>query len=118
MDGIGLAKRIGENSRLTALRLIMLTTRDHHESNSDTGPLFAAILTKTLRRSQALNCVTRAMIAAPEAGVEDTGIRSALPAAAARAFVPKILLVEDNPVNREVAVGMLESLGCMAHAAE
>jgi len=32
--------------------------------------------------------------------------------------VPKILLVEDNPVNREVAVGMLESLGCSAHAAE
>ncbi len=45
-------------------------------------------------------------------------IRSALPAAAARTFVPKILLVEDNPVNREVAVGMLESLGCVAHAAE
>src|SRR6202035_4503137 len=44
--------------------------------------------------------------------------RSALPAAAARTFVPKILLVEDNPVNREVAVGMLESLGCVAHAAE
>ena len=38
--------------------------------------------------------------------------------AALRAFVPKILLVEDNPVNREVAVGMLESLGCVAHAAE
>ncbi|HEY0802057.1 MAG TPA: response regulator, partial [Steroidobacteraceae bacterium] len=30
----------------------------------------------------------------------------------------KILLVEDNPVNREVAVGMLESLGCVTHAAE
>ena len=40
------------------------------------------------------------------------------PAPAGRAAGPKILLVEDNPVNREVAVGMLESLGCMAHAAE
>ena len=118
MDGIELAKRIREDARLTALRLIMLTTRDHHESNSDTVQLFAAILTKPLRRSQLLNCVTRAMIAAPEAGVEETGIRAALPAASARAFVPKILLVEDNPVNREVAVGMLESLGCVAHAAE
>jgi len=118
VDGIGLAKRIREDSRLTALRLIMLTTRDHHESNSDTVQLFAAILTKPLRRSQLLNCVTRAMTAAPDAGLEDTAIRSALPAAPARAFVPKILLVEDNPVNREVAVGMLESLGCVAHAAE
>jgi len=54
-----------------------------------------------------------------------TAVRSATnptecssPTAAARTFVPKILLVEDNPVNREVAVGMLESLGCNACAAE
>src|ERR1700733_13951713 len=118
MDGIDLANRIRDDSRLAAIRLIMLTTRDHHESNSATVQLFAAILTKPLRRSQLLNCVTRAMIATPEAGLEETAIRSALPATAGRTFVPKILLVEDNPVNREVAVGMLESLGCVAHAAE
>jgi two-component system, sensor histidine kinase and response regulator len=118
MDGMELAKRIRDDQRLAAIRLIMLTTRDHHESNSATVQLFAAILTKPLRRSQLLNCVTRAMIAAPETGLEETAIRSALPATAGRTFVPKILLVEDNPVNREVAVGMLESLGCVAHAAE
>jgi signal transduction histidine kinase/DNA-binding response OmpR family regulator/HPt (histidine-containing phosphotransfer) domain-containing protein len=117
MDGIVLAKRIRDDSRLAAMRLIMLTKRDNHESNSDNVQLFAAILTKPLRRSQLLNCVTRAMIAAPEPSLEDTAIRS-VPTATARAFVPKILLVEDNPVNREVAVGMLESLGCVAHAAE
>jgi len=45
---------------------------------------------------------------------------SAAPAAAigARGVGPKILLVEDNPVNREVAVGMLESLGCSVDAAQ
>jgi two-component system, sensor histidine kinase and response regulator len=117
MDGIALAKRIRDDSRLGAMRLIMLTTRDNHESNSDSVQLFAAILTKPLRRSQLLNCITRAMVAAPELGLEDTAI-SAMPAAPARAYVPRILLVEDNPVNREVAVGMLESLGCIAHAAE
>jgi signal transduction histidine kinase/DNA-binding response OmpR family regulator len=116
MSGIELAKRIREDSRLAPLRLIMLTIRDNHDSNSDTVQLFAAILTKPLRRSQLLNCVTRAMTSAPDAPLEDTGIRS-VPTAAARTFVPKILLVEDNPVNREVAVGMLESLGCVAHAA-
>ncbi len=118
MDGIELAKRIRNDPRLAAIRLIMLTTRDHYADDSETVQLFAAILTKPLRRSQLLNCVTRAMTAAPEAGLEETAIRSALPAAPARAFVPKILLVEDNPVNREVAVGMLESLGCVAHTAE
>jgi two-component system, sensor histidine kinase and response regulator len=117
MSGIDLAKRIREDARLAALRLIMLTIRDNHDSNSDTVQLFAAILTKPLRRSQLLNCVTRAMTSAPDALLEDTGIRS-VPTSASRTFVPKILLVEDNPVNREVAVGMLESLGCVAHAAE
>jgi CheY-like chemotaxis protein/HPt (histidine-containing phosphotransfer) domain-containing protein len=117
MDGIELAKRIRDDSRHAATRLIMMTTRDNHESNSDAVQMFAAILTKPLRRSQLLNCVTRAMVAAPDPGLEDTAIRS-VPTAPARAYVPKILLVEDNPVNREVAVGMLESLGCIAHAAE
>jgi two-component system, sensor histidine kinase and response regulator len=117
MDGIELAKRMREDSRHAATRLIMMTTRDNHESNSDAVQMFAAILTKPLRRSQLLNCVTRAMVAAPDPGLEDTAIRS-VPTAPARAYVPKILLVEDNPVNREVAVGMLESLGCIAHAAE
>ena len=117
MDGIELAKRIRKDARLAAMRLIMLTARDTYDSNSDTVQLFAAILAKPLRRSQLLNCVTRTMTTAPEPNLEDTGIR-AVPAAAARAFVPKILLVEDNPVNREVAVGMLETLGCVAHAAE
>ena len=40
------------------------------------------------------------------------------PTPAGRGAGPKILLVEDNPVNREVAVGMLESLGCTAVPAE
>jgi signal transduction histidine kinase/CheY-like chemotaxis protein/HPt (histidine-containing phosphotransfer) domain-containing protein len=117
MGGIELAKRIRDDARLAALRLIMLTTHDNRESNTDTVQLFAAILTKPLRRSQLLNCVTRAMTASPNAGLEDTAIR-ALPTVNARAFVPKILLVEDNPVNREVAVGMLESMGCVTHTAE
>jgi TMAO reductase system sensor TorS len=40
------------------------------------------------------------------------------PAPALCAAGPKILLVEDNPVNREVAIAMLESLGCATRAAE
>jgi two-component system, sensor histidine kinase and response regulator len=117
MDGIELAKRIRSDTRLAAMRLIMLTARDTYESNFDTVQLFAAILVKPLRRSQLLNCVMRAMTVAPEANLEEPAIR-AVPPATARAFVPKVLLVEDDPVNREVAVGMLETLGCVAHAAE
>jgi len=46
------------------------------------------------------------------------GSASAAHGPAARTVGPNILLVEDNPVNREVAVGMLESLGCATDAAE
>ena len=42
----------------------------------------------------------------------------ATPALVAHAAGPKILLVEDNPVNREVAAGMLQSLGCAAVSVE
>jgi two-component system, sensor histidine kinase len=46
------------------------------------------------------------------------GSASAVPAPAARTVGPRILLVEDNAVNREVAVGMLESLGCEINTAQ
>ena len=98
------------------MRLVMLTKRDNHDSNSAVVQLFAAILTKPVRRSQLLNCVTRA-VAAPAEAPEETGIRPMLPVAA-RAFVPKILVVEDNPVNSEVAAGMLETLGCATKVVE
>ena len=45
---------------------------------------------------------------------ESAGAADRMPAAASTSSAhdgPLILLVEDNPVNREVAVGMLESLG-------
>jgi two-component system, sensor histidine kinase len=52
------------------------------------------------------------------AASEASSAGAAAPAPGGRAAGPKILLVEDNPVNREVAVGMLESLGCATHSAE
>ncbi len=45
-------------------------------------------------------------------GSADPGPAGPASSPGTRASQPKILLVEDNPVNREVAVGMLESLGC------
>jgi two-component system, sensor histidine kinase len=50
-----------------------------------------------------------------------SGVPSAPPATpllVAHAAGPRILLVEDNPVNREVAAGMLQSLGCAAVSVE
>jgi TMAO reductase system sensor TorS len=59
--------------------------------------------------------------AAPEGPPPVSAVPSAPPATlpwVAQAAGPKILLVEDNPVNREVAAGMLQSLGCAAVSVE
>jgi two-component system, sensor histidine kinase and response regulator len=118
MDGIQLAKVIRQDPRWSALRLVLQSTRDDHDGSSESSQLFAAILTKPLRRSQLFGCVSRVMTMQPGA-VMDPSPAGPVPAAPAlRGGGPKILLVEDNPVNREVAVGMLESLGCVADAAE
>ena len=119
MDGGQLAKLIRQHPRWSTLRLILLSARDDHD-NSESSRLFAATLTKPLRRSQLLSCVTRVMSRQPGTPPETPPAGSVLaaPCPAARGAGPKILLVEDNPVNREVAVAMLESLGCAADAAE
>jgi two-component system, sensor histidine kinase and response regulator len=117
MDGIQLAKLIRQDARWTALRLILQSTRDDYDSGSESAHLFTAILTKPLRRSQLFACLSRVMTLQPGTPMDAPPAGSA-PASGGRAVGPKILLVEDNPVNREVAIGMLESLGCATDAAE
>ena len=121
MDGIQLAKLIRRDPRWSSLRLILQSTRDDHHGGVDSASLFSAVLTKPLRRSQLFACVTRVMKMQPGAVADAAPPGSTAEpaaAAAARTVAPKILLVEDNPVNREVAVGMLESLGCAIDTAE
>jgi two-component system sensor histidine kinase/response regulator len=121
MDGIALAKLIRRDLRWSGLRLILQSTRDEHDAITEDADVFAAILTKPLRRSQILACVTRVMApqsgAAPDAAPATAGTPAAAPPTD-RAAAPRILLVEDNPVNREVAVAMLENLGCAIDTAE
>ena len=120
MDGIELASRIRRDSRWSSLRLILQSTRDDLDNGGERSQLFTAVLTKPLRRSQLFSCLSRVMTLQPGATLTAPAAEST-PAAAASgvpAVGPKILLVEDNPVNREVAVGMLENLGCSIEAAE
>jgi len=120
MDGIQLASLIRQEPRWSTLRLILLSKRDDHDSGSEISRYFSAALAKPLRRAQILGCVSRVMAMQPGAAMDapPAGSASAVHVPAARTVGPTILLVEDNPVNREVAVGMLESLGCTADAAE
>jgi len=71
-----------------------------------------AVLIKPVRRLRLREAVDRALGRAPAdgaAGGAGTPVR--------RNLGLKVLLVEDSPVNREVATGMLEALGCTVDTA-
>jgi two-component system, sensor histidine kinase and response regulator len=118
MGGIELTRLIRQDARWSELRLILQSSRDDRDGGSEASQLFAAILTKPLRRAQLFSCVSRVMTLQPGTAAADAPVAGPGPAASGPSTGPRILLVEDNPVNREVAVGMLESLGCRIDAAE
>jgi CheY-like chemotaxis protein len=118
MGGVELARLIRQDARWSELRLILQSSRDDRDGSSETSQLFAAMLTKPLRRTQLFSCVSRVMTLPPGIAAADAPVAGPGPAASRPSTGPRILLVEDNPVNREVAAGMLESLGCRIDAAE
>jgi two-component system sensor histidine kinase/response regulator len=103
MGGLEVARIIRASARFAGIRLVLLSSQG--EDSSGCGPLFAAVLSKPFRRADLHRCVL---------AVEKTETATE----SQRQSGPRILLVEDNPVNREVAVGMLESLGCRPRAVE
>ena len=116
MSGIEVARIVRQDPLFNGLRLIMLSSGDSNPA-ADCATLFTAVLPKPLRRAQLLSCLSRAMTLASESSAEEPSA-GATATAAPRSAGPRILLVEDNPVNQEVAVGMLESLSCNTHAAD
>jgi signal transduction histidine kinase/CheY-like chemotaxis protein len=114
-SGIEFARRVRKDQGFARLRLIMQSSRDLSDLGPECTHLFTAILPKPLRRSEFFSCLSRAMSVEAGAGTENP--TPAVAAAGASGGRPMILLVEDNPVNREVAIGMLESLGCGTKAA-
>jgi len=116
LDGIEVAKIVGQDARFANLRLVMLSSQESSGENAECAKLFAAALMKPLRRSQLFSCLSAAMTGAggSQPRVEAAG---ATPDSTQRSAGPRILVVEDNPINLEVAVGMLESLGCSTETA-
>jgi signal transduction histidine kinase/DNA-binding response OmpR family regulator/HPt (histidine-containing phosphotransfer) domain-containing protein len=115
-SGTEVARLVRQDPRLADVRLVLLNSQDLADASAECAELFAAVLPKPLRRSQIFGCLIRAMTS-HLGPAEPPRTFAARPSPAAPSG-PRILLVEDNPVNREVAVGMLESLGCRIEAAD
>jgi CheY-like chemotaxis protein/HPt (histidine-containing phosphotransfer) domain-containing protein len=128
MDGGTLAARIKSDATIKNTTLVMLTSMGQGFTASKmraTG--LAALLHKPVRQSvllETLNKVWAVYSGKSPAGksgdqlVFNTVNPAAKPVIDSAALgTMKVLLVEDNEVNREVAIGMLETLGCQIEVA-
>jgi CheY-like chemotaxis protein len=67
-------------------------------------------------RANQLQQTLMAVIGVASEGADPAGARRANSATALSSLAGRVLLAEDNPVNQEVAAGMLDRLGCEATA--
>ena len=110
MDGLELAQYIRRDRVLANLRLVMLSSVARDVRTQRLRELrVSRWLNKPVSQQQLSECMIQL--------IESKDEPSAAPSTAAAQQtggwrVLRVLLAEDNPVNQEVAVAMLESLGC------
>lgn len=117
MTGIDLANEIRKQSKYSTLKLIMMSSLVESEEISILTNLdFSAYLTKPVRPSIFYETINDVMngknLLKQEISVVD--IQQSLCFDRQRA---RILLAEDNPINQEVALGILEDIGLTADIA-
>ena len=114
MNGLMLADAIKSNAAMRHVCLVALSSIDSRPEGEGAGQgRFMAWLRKPVRQSLLRDCLQRWHQGAPAKQPMDR----ALPIAPTR-VTGRVLLVEDNSVNREVATGMLELLGYQVDCAE
>ncbi|MBH0199077.1 MAG: response regulator [Nitrospira sp.] len=114
MDGITLSRAIKDDPALQSISLLALSSVEEDSSSSQTeSSTFFAWLRKPARQSMLRDCLLRQRYASAEPD-PITACAPPTPTVCNR----RILLTEDNPVNREVALAMLEFLGCRVDLAE
>ena len=114
LDGRQTARAIKDIPRFANLPLILLhspgsTRRD----DAAEGGLFVESLTKPIRRSHLYDALRRAITASASSRDRPP---TAIAGNAKLATSLRILLAEDNEVNRRVATGLVERLGCHVDA--
>jgi len=111
MDGLALAHCIQADDTIPPLSLIVLSSADT-DIDSDTARQLGitCFLQKPVRQRQLLECLSKVLGHHPSKAMSPSRRRTD--------FSARILLAEDNPVNQEVALGMLIALGCHVDLAE
>ena len=109
MDALELARTIRARPDIGKLRLVMLTRRHVDVTHArDAG--FDACLVKPVRQTVLYECLVNIMAGRPQEAI--SALALAQPASEAPAAIRgHILLVEDNLINQQVAVGILQIQG-------
>jgi two-component system, sensor histidine kinase and response regulator len=112
MSGIELAHAIKSVPARADLQLVLLTPFGQDVSESGNGLI--RWLTKPVRQAALWDC-----LASGDAKIAPTTPKTAEPPSSKSLGIKgaRVLLVEDNPVNVEVCVLMLESMGCIVETA-
>jgi signal transduction histidine kinase/CheY-like chemotaxis protein len=114
MDGFAVAERIKRDPKLAAATVMMLTSASHRGDIARCKELgIVAQVIKPVRQSDLLDAImtslggSRTAVATPASGEPATRLRPV-----------RILLAEDNPVNQQLAVGLLTKRGYQMRVAE
>jgi PAS domain S-box-containing protein len=109
MDALELARTIRARADIAKVRLVMLTRRQVDLRNAREAGIDAC-LSKPVRQTVLYECLINVMAGQPQEAVAAPAVRE--PANAAPAGVRgNILLVEDNLINQQVALGILQIHG-------
>lgn len=109
MNGLELGRCIKADPTLAGIPLVMLTsTQFQGEAFAAKNTGFAAYLMKPIRKSELYQCLLNILVS----GAILPDIEKTEPSMMTDPITAQILLVEDNPINQEVARLMLQSFGC------
>jgi signal transduction histidine kinase/CheY-like chemotaxis protein/HPt (histidine-containing phosphotransfer) domain-containing protein len=110
MDGIQLARAIGDEPTISSTRMVLLTSIGLNINEEAREAGVEAVLSKPVRQSQLYDALATMMGAPAEATARPSrgGERSRL---GPEEGAGHVLLAEDYPVNRMVAIAMLERSG-------
>jgi PAS domain S-box-containing protein len=110
MDALDLARKIRARSAIARVRLVLLTRRQA-DFNEARGAGIDACLAKPVRQTSLYECLVNVMAGAPqEEAVAEPAVSKPAPAARDE-MRGNILLVEDNLINQQVALGILQIQG-------
>ena len=119
MDGFSLVERIRQRAELSTATIMMLTSAGHRGDAARCHELgVAAYLLKPIRQSELREAIARVLGAKEQKGAIPLVTRYSLQDARDPRSSLRVLLVEDNAVNRLLATRLLENRGHRVVVAE